>query len=115
MKAERSRSQDRDDRPSRVRSEESEPALAANEIGAIALGRVRELISREPVAATAVEPSDDGWVVDVEVIEERRIPSSSDMLALYEVELDPGGELIAYRRTKRYARGSAINGRNGAS
>jgi hypothetical protein len=54
---------------------------------------------------TSVEPAEHGWLVEVEVAEDKRIPSSSDVLALYEVELDDNGDLLAYRRTKRYARG----------
>lgn len=84
--------------------------LSAQEIGAVALRCIAELTSRQPVGATAVARSDDGWVVDVEVIEDRRIPSTSDMLGLYAVELDQAGELLSYRRTRRYTRGSTING-----
>ncbi len=40
------------------------------------------------------------------MIEDRRIPSSTDMLALYEVVLDMDGELLSYRRTRRYTRGA---------
>jgi Gas vesicle synthesis protein GvpO len=55
-------------------------------------------------------PTDeDGWIVEVEIVEDRRIPSSADMLALYEIELDADGELLAYRRTRRYRRGQALD------
>jgi gas vesicle protein GvpO len=57
-----------------------------------------------------VSPTDDGWLVEVEMIEDRRIPSSSDVLALYEVELDLDGELLAYHRVRRYLRGQTANG-----
>jgi hypothetical protein len=89
-------------------------AMSAQEIGSIARQYISELTSKETVGATAVEPVEDGWLVGVEVIEERRIPTSADMLALYEVELDLDGELLAYRRTRRYARGSTINGNEGS-
>lgn len=51
--------------------------------------------------------SDDGWRVEVELLEVRRIPNTTDMLAVYEVELDPDGELTGYRRQCRYVRGQA--------
>jgi hypothetical protein len=44
-------------------------------------------------------------VVEVEVVEDRRIPSSGDILALYEAEMDMEGNLLAYRRIRRYRRG----------
>jgi hypothetical protein len=62
-----------------------------------------------------VEPSEDGWVVGVEVVEDRRIPSSTDILAIYQAELDEGGELISYRRIKRYKRGQGDSDYGGES
>jgi len=67
---------------------------------------------KQPIGATSVEPTESGWLVGVEIIEESRIPSTSDMLALYEVELDLGGELLAYRRTQRYRRGQSDGGKD---
>ena len=55
----------------------------------------------------------NGWVVEFEVIEERRIPSSADILAIYEVELDPDGEMLAFHRTRRYHRGQTGSTSNG--
>ncbi|GHE78259.1 hypothetical protein GCM10017786_04860 [Amycolatopsis deserti] len=85
-------------------------ALSASQAASRALAHVGELISSDPVAVTSVEPTEDGWLIEVEVIEDRRIPSSSDLLALYELELGTDGDLLAYRRTRRYARGRADSG-----
>ena len=41
----------------------------------------------------------------VEVVEVSRIPDSADILAVYDVRLDADGDLISYRRLRRYARG----------
>jgi hypothetical protein len=60
---------------------------------------------------TSIQLTDaDGWVVEFEVVEDRRIPSSADILALYEVELDSDGELLGFRRTRRYLRGQTQDG-----
>jgi hypothetical protein len=45
--------------------------------------------------------------VEVEVLEMQRIPSTTDVLAVYEVSLDASGELVGYERTARYVRGDA--------
>lgn len=91
------------------------PAISAAQAAAAALAHLEELTSKEPQGVTSVEPTEDGWVVEVEVVEDRRIPSSADMLALYEVEIDLDGNLLAYRRTRRYGRGSSdIGTRAGA-
>ena len=79
--------------------------MVASKAAAEAVRQLDELIASEPGGVTSVEPLEDGWLVEVEVTEERRIPSSADLLALYEIELDPAGDLTAFRRTKRYARG----------
>lgn len=46
----------------------------------------------------------EGWAVDVELIEMRRIPNSSDVLATYQLHLDGEGNLTSYARTQRYYR-----------
>jgi hypothetical protein len=43
--------------------------------------------------------------VGVEVVEVSRIPDSADILAVYEARLDADGDLVSYRRVRRYARG----------
>ncbi|MFC7728204.1 gas vesicle protein GvpO [Actinomadura keratinilytica] len=48
---------------------------------------------------------DGGWRVTVEVVETHRIPDSSDILAVYEADLDADGELAAFHRVRRYTRG----------
>jgi hypothetical protein len=50
----------------------------------------------------------DGWHVITELIEMRRIPDSSDILATYELLLDESGQLMSYQRTRRYARGDTL-------
>jgi Gas vesicle synthesis protein GvpO len=77
-----------------------------------AIEYIASFTGKDPIAATSVEPTESGWLVGVEILEESRIPSTSDMLALYEVELDLGGELLAYRRTQRYRRGQSDGGKD---
>jgi hypothetical protein len=84
--------------------------LTAAKIGEVALDHVARLTGKKTNGVTSVEPTDDGWQVDVEVVEENRIPSSADMLATFQVDLDMTGELLSYRRTRRYSRGQHTNG-----
>src|SRR5262245_54926056 len=46
-----------------------------------------------------------GWRVTVEVVETHRIPDSADILAAYQAEVDDEGDLVSYRRLRRYPRG----------
>ncbi|WP_298331371.1 gas vesicle protein [Haloactinopolyspora sp.] len=52
-----------------------------------------------------IERLDDGWRVQIEVVELRRIPATTDLLAVYEVDLDADAELSGLRRMRRYHRG----------
>ncbi len=65
-----------------------------------------ELTGKAAEGVTGFERSDDGWRVEVEVVEVRRIPDTADILALYELSVDEDGELEGYRRLRRYSRGS---------
>lgn len=79
--------------------------LRAGKAAEAGLQQITELTGKEPEGVSGVEPSDDGWRVTVEVVEDHRIPSSTDLLATYLIELDPAGELLSYRRVRRYTRG----------
>jgi hypothetical protein len=84
--------------------------LSAARAGQAALRQITELTGKEPEGVTGVDRGeDDGWMVRVEVVEDRRIPSSTDILATYEIELDLDGELMSYRRVRRYPRGRGDN------
>ncbi|MEV5409912.1 gas vesicle protein GvpO [Thermopolyspora sp. NPDC052614] len=85
-------------------------SLTAGAAGTAGLRHITELTGRELEGITLVKPQDDGWLVHVEVVEDRRIPSSGDVLALYEAELDADGGLLSYRRLRRYRRGSGDTG-----
>ena len=84
--------------------------LSAAEAGREGLQQIIELTGKDPEGVTGVERSQDGWLVTVEVVEDRRIPSSSDILSTYETEIDDDGEPLSYRRTRRYSRGRGDNG-----
>ena len=79
--------------------------LTARQAARAALRQMVELTSKHAESITGVERREDGWTVSIEVVEDRRIPSSADILATYETEVDGDGELMSYRRVKRYSRG----------
>ena len=87
--------------------------LTAADAAQHGLRQIAGLTGKEPEGVAGVEPSEDGWVVTVDVVEDHRIPSSTDILASYEAELGPDGQLIAYRRVRRYARGRGDSGGDG--
>jgi hypothetical protein len=66
---------------------------------------VAALTGRHPESVISIDRRDGDWCVGVEVVEARRIPDSADILAIYEVLVRSSGELISYRRIRRYMRG----------
>ncbi|MFJ9209925.1 gas vesicle protein [Streptomyces sp. L-9-10] len=69
--------------------------------------RLESLISHRTEGVSGVRRTDDGWCVVVDVLELARIPDTTSLLASYEVHVDQDGELLEYRRVRRYRRGAA--------
>ena len=70
-----------------------------------AIEQVGMLTGRRVEGVLGLEKRDDnGWLVTVEIVELRRVPDSTDVLASYAVELDKSGELEGYKRIRRYYR-----------
>ena len=74
-------------------------------IAVTAAAELSQLIGQAPEGIVAVERDGDGWRVKVEVVESRRIPETTDILAIYEVDVDGDGAVTGYRRLNRYVRG----------
>ncbi|WP_157610235.1 gas vesicle protein GvpO [Spirillospora albida] len=80
--------------------------LSAAEAAKRAADHVNAMTGRAAECIVGVERAgDDGWRICVEVVETRRIPDSADILAIYDAEVDADGELVSYRRVRRYPRG----------
>ncbi|MEV5981194.1 gas vesicle protein [Streptomyces sp. NPDC052114] len=67
--------------------------------------QLTELTGMTSESVSSFERTEDGWLLEIEVLELARIPDTMSLLATYEVRLDPRGELTGYRRIRRYERG----------
>lgn len=106
-------------RPRKSSSGEQPPAdagrpssgqVSAAEVALSAAAQLMELTGRGAEGVTGVEKTEDGWRVQVEVVELRRIPETTDLLATYEVTMSDSGTMSGYRRLRRYSRGSTSDG-----
>jgi hypothetical protein len=70
--------------------------------------QLRQLNGSVAEAVSSFARTRDGWRVTLEVVEVRRIPETTDVLASYAVELDGDGDLMAYERVRRYQRSEAL-------
>jgi hypothetical protein len=87
--------------------------VPAMKVARMAAQQLAELTGREPECVIGIHRTDDGWQVDLEVVESRRIPDSTDILATYSVETDEDGDLMGYQRVRRYVRGKGGDGDGG--
>ncbi|MEU4034806.1 gas vesicle protein [Streptomyces collinus] len=72
-----------------------------------ARAQLAELTGLVPESVSSFEQTDDGWSLEVEVLELERVPDTMSLMAGYQVDLDAEGQLTGYRRIRRYERGRA--------
>ncbi|GAA2770835.1 gas vesicle protein [Streptomyces rameus] len=72
-----------------------------------ARAQLAELTGLSPESVSSFEQTEDGWALEVEVLEMARVPDTMSLMASYQVELDQQGQLSGYRRVRRYERGRA--------
>ena len=86
----------------------NEGRLSGGKLAERARRELSEITGLEAESVTSLERHDDGtWKVTVELLELQRIPQTDDVLGAYETDLDENGELLGYRRVRRYARSQA--------
>lgn len=86
---------------------EKPPTAAKPRLVEIIKGVKRELaeLTGYPVdSVSALGKTDGGWRLAVSVIELSRVPTASDVLAEYEVDLDETGSVVNYSRRRRFFR-----------
>jgi Gas vesicle synthesis protein GvpO len=81
--------------------------LSARDLVIAARDTVQDLTGYPPEAVSGLQWDGDSWLVTVDVRELERVPSTTDVLASYVVQLDDQGELLGYKRTKRFLRSQA--------
>lgn len=94
-------------RAARRTATRAEPVQDAADAARRAADSLSELTGYPSEGCSEVAPADEGWRVCVDVVEVRRIPDTTSLLATYEVALSQDGSLRSYRRVNRYRRGAA--------
>jgi hypothetical protein len=84
--------------------------LSAAELSKAAVRTVHELTGYEPEAVTGLEWDGELWQITVDALELERIPNTTDILGEYVIQLDEGGTLHGYKRTRRFQRAQANQG-----
>jgi Gas vesicle synthesis protein GvpO len=81
--------------------------ISARDLTIAARQTIEDLTGYPPESVSGFQWDGESWLVTVDVCELERIPSTTDVLATYVVQLDDGGGLLGYKRTKRFIRGQA--------
>jgi Gas vesicle synthesis protein GvpO len=83
--------------------------LSSVQVAQLACRDLVEITGLQSEGVTSLERDDDGiWDVTVELLEFSRIPNSDDVLGSYRASVDASGELLGYRRVRRYARSRSL-------
>ncbi|AQS71852.1 gas vesicle protein [Streptomyces pactum] len=72
-----------------------------------ARAQLAELTGMTAESVSSFERTEEGWSLEVEILELERVPDTMSLMASYQVELDAEGQLTGYRRVRRYERGRA--------
>ncbi|WP_328874862.1 gas vesicle protein [Streptomyces sp. NBC_00287] len=70
-----------------------------------ARAQLAELTGMTAETVSFFEQTENGWTLEIEVLELARVPDTMSLLAGYQVDLDRQGQLTGYRRVRRYERG----------
>lgn len=83
-------------------------AAGAAAVAKYAKAELESITGLDADHVSAVLNKPDGWHVTVDLVELRRIPAATDVLASYEAVLGPTGLLLSYRRIRRYFRDQMV-------
>ncbi|MEI8165182.1 MAG: gas vesicle protein [Chloroflexales bacterium] len=89
----------------KTKKESTTMAMSIPEIAARAKEQLSLLTGLKASTVSSLSHDEEGWHIVADLIELKRIPESSDVLATYEARLDDKGNLLSYQRTRRYTRG----------
>jgi hypothetical protein len=90
-------------------------AGAAAPGGREVLDAVRDLaddLGWQAEAVAGLRRTADGWTATVDVVETSRVPSTTDVIGVYEIDLDDRADMLGFRRLRHYIRGRGDNERD---
>jgi hypothetical protein len=76
----------------------------AREVVRQAQTELERIVGEKPERVTGFSHSDGQWSVTLEVVDVRRVPDSTDVLASYEVVFDDDRNLVSLTQQRRYRR-----------
>lgn len=59
---------------------------------------LEDLLDKEIVGVVSAQKAEEGWEVEMEVLERKSVPDSQNLLGTYALELNEEGEIEGYNR-----------------
>lgn len=87
---------------------EGRPIMSGYEITQLAKKEIAQLTGLDPDRVSGLRRDGESWLVTVDMVELKRIPNSTDLLGTYEALVDGQGNLITYKRIRRYRRDEVL-------
>jgi Gas vesicle synthesis protein GvpO len=81
--------------------------VSAKELTTVAKETIADLTGFAPESVSGLQWDGETWLVTVDVCELERVPSTTDVMATYVVQLDERAGLEGYKRTRRFIRSQA--------
>jgi hypothetical protein len=69
---------------------------------------IRAVTGFNALSVVSLAKDDDGWTGQVEVTELKRVPSTQDLVAVYDVHLDGDGHLTSWERLFSHIKGQPL-------
>lgn len=82
----------------------AEETLSLTAIARKAKEQLNEVTGMKPETISSIRYDEQYWYVNVETLELSRIPPTTDIMSSFQVQMDGDGELVEYRRLRRYYR-----------
>lgn len=66
---------------------------------------IKEILKQEPESISSIEKTNDGWVIQCDVLEKKSIPETYDLLKIFEFRLDKLCKVMGFKQIKKIRRG----------
>ena len=82
-----------------------EKKIGVEDIQKKLLPAIEESLNKEIESISAIEKSEKGWKVQVEVLERKAVPDKFDLLKVFEFNLNENGKVLGFKQIKKIQRG----------
>ena len=72
--------------------------MKVKEVSEKAKKELKEIIGKKTEGVPTIRKNEEGWNVQVEILEKEKIPDTESLIGIYELEMNQEGEIEEYKR-----------------